>query len=378
MPQQAQGPGDKRSAVWREEMRTRAKELSALSSWTEAQPDRYEPAGLMPEWITRALEEAWDGADPTTERWTTRYVFTGASYERTLSSLDAAEVHLLRLVPSQVLAGALPSIQAHVSRYLAKDDPRRLAVDEIVQRHAAPAHDQLGHEPEAPPGNGRPAFGQEQRDILLNAQHAANAQRLRDLMRLRQFRNVLLGGFLVFMGIAIVLGVIGSVSPTTIPLCFAPETDGNTTIVCPSGETFVGQVNPAFDLDPVTAKTVTGGDIWLVELLGLLGAALTGAAAIRHLKGTTTPYWVSVTLALFKLPTGAVTAVVGLLLMRADFVPGLSALDTSAQILGWAVVFGIAQQLVTRFADSKAAGLLESVQGQGAGGDRPLKRDQPA
>jgi hypothetical protein len=379
MPQQARGPGDKRSAVWREEMRTRAKELSALSAWTEAQPDRYEPAGLMPDWITLALEEAREGADPTTERWTTRHVFTGASYERTLSSLDAAEVHLLRLVPSQVLAGALPSIQAHVSRYLAKDDPRRLAVDEIVQHHAAPAPDQRGHEPEAPPGNGRPAvLGQEQRDILLNAQHAANAQRLRDLMRLRQFRNVLLGGFLVFMGIAIVLGVIGSVSPTTIPLCFAPETDGNTTIVCPSGETFVGQVNPAFDLDPVTARTVTGGDIWLVELLGLLGAALTGAAAIRHLKGTTTPYWVSVTLALFKLPTGAVTAVVGLLLMRADFVPGLSALDTSAQILGWAVVFGIAQQLVTRFADSKAAGLLESVQGQGAGGERPLKRDQPA
>ena len=356
-------------------MKTRAKELSALSAWTEAQPDRYEPAGPMPHLIKEALDEATKGADPARERLTTRYVFTGASYERTLSSLDAAEVHLLRLVPLQVLAGALPSIQAHVSRYLAKDDPRRLAVDEIVQHRAAPAP----AAPPAPPGNGRStALEQEQRDILLNAQHAANAQRLRDLMRLRQFRNVLLGGFLVFMGIAIVLGVIGSVSPTTIPLCFAPETDGNTTIVCPSGETFVGQVNPGFDHDPAIAKTVAGGDIWLVELLGLLGAALTGAAALRNLKGTTTPYFVSVTLALFKLPTGAVTAVVGLLLMRADFVPGLSALDTSAQILGWAVVFGIAQQLVTRFADSKAAGLLESVQGQGAGGERPVKRDQPA
>jgi hypothetical protein len=323
----------------------------------------------MPELIKEALEDARRASDPTSEGLATRYVFTGASYERTLSSLDAAEVHLLRLVPSQVLAGALPSIQAHVSRYLAKDDPRRLAVDEIVQHRAAPT----------PPWNGSPGvLEQEQRDILLNAQHAANAQRLRDLMRLRQFRNVLLGGFLVFMGIAIALGVIGSVSPTTIPLCFAPETDGNTTIVCPSGETFVGQVNPGFDQDPVIARTVSGGDIWLVELLGLLGAALTGAAALRNLKGTTTPYLVSVTLALFKLPTGAVTAVVGLLLMRADFVPGLSALDTSAQILGWAVIFGIAQQLVTRFADSKAAGLLESVQGQGAGGERPLKRDQPA
>jgi phytoene dehydrogenase-like protein len=68
-------------------------------------------------------------------------------------------------------------------------------------------------------------------------------------------------------------------------------------------------------------------------------------------------------------------AVVGLLLMRADFVPGLSALDSSAQILGWAVVFGIAQQLVTRFADSQAAGLLENVGGRGAAGDRPLQEE---
>ena len=70
-----------------------------------------------------------------------------------------------------------------------------------------------------------------------------------------------------------------------------------------------------------------------------------------------------------------VHAVVGLLLMRADFVPGLSALDSSAQILGWAVVFGIAQQLVTRFADSQAAGLLENVGGRGAAGDRPLQEE---
>jgi hypothetical protein len=58
--------------------------------------------------------------------------------------------------------------------------------------------------------------------------------------------------------------------------------------------------------------------------------------------------------------------------------PAPAAPPAAGQILGWAVIFGIAQQLVTRFADSKAAGLLESVQGQGAGGERPLKRDQPA
>ena len=40
-----------------------------------------------------------------------------------------------------------------------------------------------------------------------------------------------------------------------------------------------------------------------------------------------------VAMAVLKLPTGAITAFLGLLLMRGQFVPGLSALDTSAQIL---------------------------------------------
>ena len=40
--------------------------------------------------------------------------------------------------------------------------------------------------------------------------------------------------------------------------------------------------------------------------------------------------------------------------MRGNFVPGLSALDTSAQIVAWAIVFGYAQQLFTRLVDRQA------------------------
>jgi hypothetical protein len=60
---------------------------------------------------------------------------------------------------------------------------------------------------------------------------------------------------------------------------------------------------------------------------------------------------------------GAVTAVLGLLLMRRQFVPGLSALDTSAQILAWALVFGYAQQLFTRLVDQQAHAVLDGVRG---------------
>ncbi len=64
----------------------------------------------------------------------------------------------------------------------------------------------------------------------------------------------------------------------------------------------------------------------------------------------------------------------GLLLMRGGFVPGLSALDTSAQILSWAIVFGYSQQLFTRMVDRQAQSVLDDVGGRGAAGDRPTAR----
>jgi hypothetical protein len=374
-------------STWREEMLTRVEELSGLESLIRAQPDHNRPAGDMFGAIREHLHAAKLTAEGNDAKLPKRvwYQFTGSSFERALGNLDAVEVHLLRLAPSPILKGALPSIQAHVNRFLPKDDPRRLAVDNVASRLAVDQRPTRAND-------GRPRrrdrsvatddisrLGDEQRDVLIGAQHAANTQRRRDLIRVRSFRNLLLGGILVFAVIAIVLGFIGQWRPTTIPLCFTPEEDGMTKVVCPNGELPLGQVSVSdYDFDEDIANTVTSDDVWLVEFVGLLAAALAGAITLRKLKtGTSTPYAVPVALATFKLPTGAVTAVVGLLLMRADFVPGLSALDSSAQILGWAVVFGIAQQLVTRFADSQASGLLENVGGRGAAGDRPLTGQQP-
>jgi hypothetical protein len=58
------------------------------------------------------------------------------------------------------------------------------------------------------------------------------------------------------------------------------------------------------------------------------------------------------------------TAFLVLLLMRGQFVPGLSALDTSAQILAWGLVFGYAQQLLTRVVDQRAHTVLDTVRGR--------------
>ncbi|SHN43661.1 hypothetical protein [Cryptosporangium aurantiacum] len=90
---------------------------------------------------------------------------------------------------------------------------------------------------------------------------------------------------------------------------------------------------------------------------------MAAAVAIRGIRGSSEAVHLPVLLALLKLPTGAITAFLGLVLLRGQFVPGLSALDTPAQILAWALVFGYAQQLFTRFVDQQGHTVLESVRG---------------
>jgi hypothetical protein len=123
----------------------------------------------------------------------------------------------------------------------------------------------------------------------------------------------------------------------------------------------------------VVEETAKPLDLTVIELVGLTAAAIATAAAIRRIKGSSERYGLPVALASLKLPTGAITAFLGLLLMRGQFVPGLSALDTSAQILAWALVFGYAQQLFTRLVDQQGQTVLDNVRGA----DRPEPAPNP-
>ena len=167
------------------------------------------------------------------------------------------------------------------------------------------------------------------------------------------------------------LALLGSARPQLIPLCFNPT--GH--VVCPTqespapipeqggapGQPAAPDAEVQEDVDIITRATVSPWDIFLIEIVGLLAAAVAAAAALRSIRGTSTPYSVPVALAVLKLPTGALTAVLGLMLMRGQFVPGLTALDFPAQIIAWAVIFGYAQQLFTRLVDARAQDVLEGA-----------------
>jgi hypothetical protein len=128
-------------------------------------------------------------------------------------------------------------------------------------------------------------------------------------------------------------------APDALELCFEPQGGP----VCPTG-------GAAHRIDAL-----------LIAFLGATGGAITAVVAITRMQGTQTPFGVPLSLAVLKLPFGAITALVGLLLIHGEFVPGLTNLDTEGQILAYALFFGIAQQIVTGFVDRQAANLLNKI-----------------
>jgi hypothetical protein len=161
--------------------------------------------------------------------------------------------------------------------------------------------------------------------------------------------TLLLGGFIA----------LSAVYPTLVPICFvqdpAPADINKPNVACP---TRAGR-------DPVPGvgeyEVSTGADLFAVALLGLMGGALSAALFIRDLYTNATPYNVSIPLALLKIPAGALTAIVGIILLAGQFVPGFTAVDKQIQILAYALVFGFAQQLFTQVLDQRAQKLVASV-----------------
>ena len=371
------------AAAWREGTLTRAQELDSLCSWVTAdQPNRA--SATLVDGVRTHIEAARQAAsvvalNPKRFLHRPRY---GSLRERAMSNLDAAEAHLLNIAPSEYLLGQMPSLLQHVRRHLVPGDPRREELGRIAGRIGLndPDHPQMQIATPVPYKE-RERIVEQERVQIVAAMRAASSASLREQVRVRSFRDVLVATTVMMSLLAIALAITGFRYPNLLPVCFAPEEAGSVLVVCPTQQSGpfptdrAGTIasEPTWDIDDVVKQTVRPWDLFLVELIGLAAAAVAGAAAIRKIRGSSERYGVPLALAALKLPTGAVTAFLGLLLMRGQFVPGLSALDTSAQILAWALVFGYAQQLFTRLVDQQGQTVLNSVRGasKGATGSTP-------
>lgn len=350
------------SSAWREAALTRAKELESLSNWVH----RNHPLENSED-LTNAIQQHLDAVrDAAGQKKRFRLRGNSSLIQRAMGNLDAAEAQLLNLAPAAYILGQMPSLLNHVQRHLAADDPRRRDLERIAQMVSVKNMDR----PLSPKPHDEQRVDkiEEERGRIVTAVRGASSAALREQRRVASFRNVVVITTLVMTLLAVAVAVMGFVAPTTVTLCFQPEEAGKTVVVCPTAQSELVQTGQqsgptAPDVDDVVTSTANRADLLVIELIGLTAAAVAAAASIRHIRGSSEPYGLLVALAALKLPTGAITAFLALLLMRGRFIPGLSELDTSAQILAWAIIFGYAQELFTRFVDQQAHTVLNTVRG---------------
>jgi hypothetical protein len=318
-------------------------------------------SGPRSEAVARAIVQHLREADEVIHRrrWFDRCNpidwWRGTSIEQAYRSLHAARVFLTELVDDEDVNALVPAVVARVQACLPATDPQRIEVEKLPQ-----------------------ANPKIKRAELIRALERGYAATDEAHTRIRRFRNVLLCATALIAACTFLFVREVAHHPTTVPFCFQPDITtaqaatlpanqpfGNHRSVCPSGEQALGG----------TPQQPSDSDIWIVAGLGLLGGGLASAVSVRNMNHVATPYDVPLALTLLKVPTGALTAVAGILLLGGGFVPGLSELDTQRQILAYALVFGYAQQLATRYLDDRAATLLAELPSKHS--PRPQTRSLP-
>ena len=252
---------------------------------------------------------------------------SGAAVERTMGALNAAEANVLRLAPLSYIEGELLRLLVRIRQSLPATDLRVVGLDK---------QDSVDH-----------SLDEKDRRRIISAFEAANSVARKEQLRVRSFRNVIVSTTVVAILLSVLIATLGVIWPNLVPLCF----QGAHSSVCATGYTI-----------PASPDAAMRWDTPVVMILGTLGAVIAAAAALRTVRGSADPHSLPVALALLKLPLGALTALLGLLLMRAGFVPGFGGnLTSSAQVVAWAIVLGYAQQLFTQFVDTQAKTVLDTA-----------------
>lgn len=302
-----------------------------------------------------------------------------------LERMHAIEDLLLRRGNDEYLVGHLPTIHASARDHLAANDPQRIRLEKILQEQSVIT--QSGNLAAAAAAAAVPvpglvsvpvptlALDDETRRNLVSVSEAAHRAYQVEYAKLRNFVRVIWTSIGILVLLTVALGFVGSQFHTVMSPCFV-DTEP-TKVICLSLETTVilpadnpeatatekadSEMQKATAMTEAKKTSASNHDIFLIEFIGLVAAAISGASSLRRVSGSSTPYNPAIALAIIKLPIGALTAVLGLMLLSGGIIPGLTALDTSGQILAWAIIFGASQQLFTGLVDQKAKTVLDNV-----------------
>lgn len=287
---------------------------------------------------------------------------TGAVIEDAWTALHDGERRLMLFEPEAVVRGRLPLVRHVTRRRLPRGDEQRAAVEARIKALRKP----------------REALTDADRTLFASALEGAHLRSDLGYRRVRSLRNTQFGFAAVFLVVALALVGAGLTGSRALSLCVgegaARACPTRDRIAAPSASASASpSASPSAPVIGVPAAATpasaspTGGDVPLVAFMGLLGAAIAAARAVTGTRRPAAPYSLLVAQSLLKATLGAVLAVVGVVFLRAGFVPGLDDVDSQAEILTWAFVFGYAQQLLTQVIDNRA---------NAAAKDTSTKRDE--
>jgi hypothetical protein len=246
---------------------------------------------------------------------------TVRTHEAALAHVRAAEVQLTLLLPSDELWGFSETVRTAVDNYLPRDDSRRTWLREwigqITNERAANPDRQIT------PG---------ERSRLCASLAAAYYYNTVNRNRLRTFQLILFLGTFALTCLLAGLVIWSANRPGDIPLCFGAN-------LCPAG------------------GGPSAWDLPLVGLTGLVGGSLAATFTLARAQGVTGPHYIRIAQAMLKAATGALTAILGLVLLHLTVISFAS----GDAILAVGLIFGYSQQVFTRLADRQADVLSQAA-----------------
>ncbi|PPK70110.1 hypothetical protein V5P93_001013 [Actinokineospora auranticolor] len=242
--------------------------------------------------------------------------YSGTSIERAWRAVHLAEEVLVSSAPD--LNGRVSDVRARVARKLPEKDARVRALDPVSFFTMDDSGQRLA--------------------VLLglravhDASHAAATA-------VRSLRNRIILFGLLLLAINLAIGGLTAVNERMLPLCLGEGAN----LVCATG-----------------ATVPTSGDVWWLQLVGMLGASIAVVVLLLRTKPSVVPYTLTPYQAIVKILLGAIFAVVGVLMLRAGVFPDL--VEGHAGLLLFALVLGYSQEVGTRMLDNFADQVVQRAQ----------------
>lgn len=299
------------------------------------------PPDISPVWLENAAEPS-EAVKPKNKEWNW---LTGVCTERAYAALHRADAAFLGLGPDTII--------------------RKRAAEMLNELPTCGLH----------PGDLRlPGFREDLTRITGTLDHVSSNDRLilQEISvaidrasdaahyRARNFRNLLLGTALGLFLVYLALAFADWLQPSFFSLC-TQGTSGQPAS-CPLGGSSPGQ-----------------GDVLLLGLAGMVGGSVGALPLLQDVKVGSGPFTPAVAQALLKLPAGAVISLVGLFALQHGVLDILKP-QAGTALVAWAILFGFAQQGVTRAIDKRANGILSPLQappGGRAGSPTPAPSPTP-